>query len=411
MFNRLPATGARLFFAGLLTSAVALTISTRSVSAADDVQLLGVAEIPGTATDQSGLQDLLGDTPHNRLGGLSAIDYSGEKDQYFVLADRGPQDGAARYSCRWQTIELKVPHDGQGSPTARLVGTTLLKTADGKPYIGLAAAFNPNGPDGDRRLDPEAIRRGPAGTVFVSDEYGPKVIEFNADGRAIRSLPVPARFLIAHPAATKDEEISLNSSGRTSNGGFEGLAIGPDGKHLYALAQVPLLQDTKVSKKGKRKGHYCRLLEFDLGSDATREYVYPLDQPQNKLSEILAIDDRTFLVIERDGEAGSKAAYKRVMKIDLRDATDTSAIKSFAGDKLPKGVRPIAKSTFIDLLDPRFGIAGSNFPEKQEGLAWGPTLPDGRALLWVCVDNDFVATAPSRFLAFAVKRPTAVSAR
>jgi hypothetical protein len=411
MLHRLPATGARLLLAGLLTGAVALAIPPHPASAAEEVELLGVAELPGTSTDQSGLQDLLGDTPHNRLGGLSAIDYSGDKDLYFVLSDRGPQDGSARYACRWHTLELKVPHDGQGRPTARLVGTTLLTTAEGKPYVGLAAAFNPNGPDGDSRLDPEGIRRGPSGTVFVSDEYGPKVVEFSAKGRALRSLPVPARFLIEHPAATKDEEISLNSSGRTSNGGFEGLAIGPDGKHLYALTQVPLLQDTKVSKKGKRKGRYCRLLEFDLGSDSTREYVYPLDQPQNKLSEILAIGDRTFLVIERDGEAGPKAAYKRVMKIDLRDATDTSDIKSFAGDKLPKGVQPIAKSTFIDLLDRRFGIAGPNFPEKQEGLAWGPALPDGRGLLWVCVDNDFSATAPSRFFAFAVRRPTTVSAR
>ena len=39
----------------------------------------------------------------------------------------------------------------------------------------------------------------------------------------------------------------------------------------------------------------------------------------------------------------------------------------------------------------------------MEGLAWGPVLPDGRDLLWVCVDNDFKPKAPNLFYAFAVR--------
>lgn len=47
-------------------------------------------------------------------------------------------------------------------------------------------------------------------------------------------------------------------------------------------------------------------------------------------------------------------------------------------------------------------MAGPNCPEKFEGLAFGPTLPDGRRLLIVTVDNDFKPNAPSLILAFAV---------
>jgi hypothetical protein len=295
-------------------AAVACSIATSGLRADDSIQLLGVAELPGTSLDKSGLPNRLEDgTPHNQLGGLSALDYSGADDIFYVVADRGPKDGIVRFHCRWQAIELKLPHDERGQASARLVGTTLLSATDGKPLIGIASAFDPHGPDGNHRFDPEGLRRGPSGNVFLSDEYGPVVIEFDSSGHALRSLPVPARYLIKHPAATKEEEIARNKSGRIANAGMEGLAISPDGSRLYALQQLPLLQDTKLGKKGKRQGLNCRLLEIDLKSGATREFVYPLESTHTKLCEILAVDDSKFLVIERDGELGAKAAFTSIL--------------------------------------------------------------------------------------------------
>lgn len=390
---------------------LSLTVDLQCLSADDAVQFLGVAELPGTAIDQSGMQNRLEDgTPHNRLGGLSALDYSGANDLYYVLSDRGPKDGTVRYTCRWHTIELKPPHEVGGPASARVVATTLLSASDGKPYIGLASAFDPHGPDGNHRFDPEGLRRDPSGNVFLSDEYGPYVIEFDSSGHALRSLPVPARYQISHPAATKEAEIAGNTSGRISNAGFEGLAISTDGSRLYALEQLPLLQDCKPGKSGKPQGLNCRLLEIDLKSSATREYVYPLENHHTKLSEILAVDKNKFLVIERDGQTGDKAQFKRIMEIDLSQASDTSGIKKLPPKGLPKGVRPVKKSTFIDLLDPRFGLAGEKCPEKMEGLAWGPALPDGRSVLWISVDNDFKADSPNLFYAFAVRRSSALTA-
>jgi hypothetical protein len=396
-----------LFERSTLIGLVATSLSIVAIGelrADESIQFLGVAELPGTAPDQSGLDSRLEDgTPHNRLGGLSALDYSGADDRYYVLSDRGPKDGGARYTCRWHTIELKLPHSGQGTATARVVGTTLLTARDGKPYVGLASDF-------DHRFDPEGLRRGPSGNVFLSDEYGPVVIEFDSSGHALRSLPVPARYKISHPAATKDEEIAKNVSGRIANAGMEGLAISPDGNRLFALEQLPLLQDTKAGKSGKRQGLICRLLEIDLKTNATREFAYPLENHHNKLCEILAVDDGRFLVIERDGQTGENAGFKRIMAINIKHATDTSNIAAFPPKGLPKGVRPVKKSTFIDILDPRFGLAGPKCPEKMEGLAWGPALPDGRAVLWVCVDNDFKPNSPNLFYAFAVSRSALVTA-
>jgi hypothetical protein len=395
----------RLIMIGLATTTLIWTLASNVSSADDAIQLLGVAELPGTAIDRSGLNNTLEDgTPHNRVGGLSAIEYSGADDLYYVLSDRGPKDGTVRFACRWQMIELKVPQGSQGQGSAKLVSTTLLKAADGKPYIGLASAFDPHGPDGSHRFDPEGLRRGPSGNRFVSDEYGPYVVEFDSSGHAVRSLPVPSRYSIRHPSASKDEEIARNKSGRISNAGFEGLAISTDGSRLYAMTQLPLLQDSQPTKSGKRRGLNCRLLEIDLKTEATREFLYHLERQQNKLSEILAAPDGRFLVIERDGETAEHAVFKRIMAIDLKNATDTSAIESFPAKAIPAGVQPVKKTMFIDLLDPRFGLVGRQCPEKQEGLAWGPTLPDGRSLLWICVDNDFKPESPNLFYAFAVRR-------
>ena len=41
-------------------------------------------------------------------------------------------------------------------------------------------------------------------------------------------------------------------------------------------------------------------------------------------------------------------------------------------------------------------------PEKLEGLAWGPDLPDGRHLLYVFSDNDLNPDIPTYIFAFAI---------
>jgi hypothetical protein len=126
------------------------------------------------------------------------------------------------------------------------------------------------------------------------------------------------------------------------------------------------------------------------------------------VNEILAINDHEFLVIERDGNAGAAAAFKKIFKIDIaaatNAATDIRAVAALPTTGLPTGVVPVSKVLFLDLLDPAFGLVGASFPEKIEGLAFGPDLPDGRHLLIVTNDNDFIPAQPNRFLAFAIDR-------
>jgi len=73
---------------------------------------------------------------------------------------------------------------------------------------------------------------------------------------------------------------------------------------------------------------------------------------------------------------------------------------------LPVGIVPVTKTLFLDLLNPKFGLKGKDFPAKIEGLAFGPNLPDGRKLLIITTDNDFKPEEPSWIYAFAVKLQT-----
>jgi len=379
-----------------------------SQALAGSITLVGVGSIPGDATDLSGLTGKLasesGTVPHNQLGTFgSGIAYTGVGNIFIATNDRGFADGVTKpdYLDRFQVFEIALDARAQ-TLTPKLLETRLYKTESGQNFVGQSSAFDTADPSTSLRLDAEGIRVAPDGNIFVSDEYGPYIYEFNRQGRRIRTIPVPAKFSIAHPSASGATELSENSSGRQSNRGMEGLAISPGGNTLFGLMQSPLLQDGALDNNLKRIGVNIRLLKLDLKTRATQEFVYPLeDGVENGANEILAINDHEFLVIERDGLSGGAAKFKRIFRIDIQGATDVSKLSA-----LPRtgsaGFKPVSKTLFIDLLDPHYGLAGAAFPEKIEGLAFGPDLPDGRHVLYVTSDNDLSSTKPTWFYAFAI---------
>ncbi len=84
------------------------------------------------------------------------------------------------------------------------------------------------------------------------------------------------------------------------------------------------------------------------------------------------------------------------------EASDVSGIASLPATGLPDGVRPVTKHLVLDMLDPRYGLTGRTMPEKVEGLALGPVLPDGRRVLIIASDNDYILEEPSWVWAFSI---------
>ncbi len=389
----------------LLSAAVVLS---GAAPAFANIELLGVGSVPGTAVDQSGLTGLLEDgvTPRNLAGGFgSAIAYSGFANIYYATPDRGPADGATSYVDRLYTVRIDIKPDHKGYTVKPVIEKTRLLRANGKAlFTGSASAFDPTNSTASPRFDPEGVRADACGRrVFIADEYGPFVYQFSiASGKRTQILNVPNKFLADYPSATATDELGNNASGRQSNRGMEGLAISPDGSKLYGIMQSPLIQDAGLDTALKRVGTNVRILELDIATGAVREFLYPLADKNYGVSEIVAVNDHEFLVLERDGKPGTEARFKQIVKVDLAGATDIRAVKTLPQNEIPAGIVPVTKHTLIDLLDSAFGLAGANFPEKIEGLAFGPDLADGRHLLIVTSDNDFNATQDSKFFAFAI---------
>lgn len=390
----------RAFAPSLLICALAISSANAAVS------LLGVGSIPATATDLSGLTGTLeSGTAKNLLSVGSGLAYTGLGTRYIAIPDRGPNaiaynaavDDTTSFQARMHEVEVVVSGT---TVTPLVVKTTLFSNETGVPLTGLSSGFDATNSSASARFDPEGIRVSRDGqSVFVSDEYGPFVYQFDrATGRRLRVLPVPAKFKIAAPNPRGATEITANTSGRVANRGMEGLAITPDGSTLVGIMQNPLVQD------GGRNGLNVRMLIIDLASGNTREIIYPLADRSYGVNELVAINNSEFLAVERDGNAGVAAAAKRVYKINIAGATDVSAIATLPLIGLPVGTVAASKSLFLDLLSPSYGLAGASFPEKIEGLAIGPALPDGRLTLVVTNDNDFLAANPNNFYVFAVDR-------
>ncbi|HEX3695061.1 MAG TPA: esterase-like activity of phytase family protein [Polyangia bacterium] len=365
--------------------------------------LYGVGTVSAALTDGLAVSPLaLEDgVSNNAVGGTgSAIAYTGIGNRFLVAPDRGPNAGDDSYTERYYVMDLSL--DG-GKVTPTLKAGAVLDQGPGLPaFNGRNINFDATNSPASLRLDVEGLRASPSGTFFISDEYGPFVYEFSADGHRLRSLNVPAKFLIDHPAKEDDELPPTNTKGRQDNRGMEGLAISPDGRKLYGLMQSPLIQDGALSGKNKRVGTNIRMLEIDTINGETREFIYPLENASLGTNEILAINDHQFLVDERDGNGGTDAAFKKYFLIDITSATDISNIAALPTTGIPAGVTAVSKKLFLDLLDPAFGLAGASFPEKIEGLALGPDLPDGRHTLYVTSDNDFLPDQDAKIYVFTI---------
>jgi hypothetical protein len=433
-----------------------------AASAASAVDLIARGSITGSRADRSSATSgaLENGVAGNLLGGVgSGLAYAGF-NLFLAVPDRGPNavafnpasDDTASYINRFQTFFMLLERSAPGaalplSLTPFLLDTTLLHSSTPLSYgagtdVGLASGapalnrarhthyftgrsdnFDPATPStdpSDARFDPESIRVSRDGLhVFITDEYGPHVYEFDRlTGARVRSFALPASFAVPMQSAQGQVEIDGNTVGRVANKGMEGLAITPDGRTLIGAMQSALLQD------GNTSAQFTRLVAIDARTGATHQYAYPLTnigtakKPKYPtISEILAINDHEFLVDERDGKGlgdGSEAAFKNVFHIDLAGAADVSGLTGEAA-LAPAAVQ---KTLFLDLVAvlTAHGTAAADIPAKLEGMAFGPDVFVGCArlhTLWVANDNDFLATVtdshhpagidnPNQFFVFGI---------
>jgi len=243
----------------------------------------------------------------------------------------------------------------------------------------------------------------------------PSILQFKPDGTFMARLIPPENYFPRNPTTGEIDfrESADRTEGREDNRGFEGIALSPDGKTLYAILQSALTQD------GGKDAGATRLLVFDAFSGTPKsEYAVRFTDPASlpeggkKLktknfvfSDLLCLPDGRLLALERDnrGQDGSTkpkvAIFKSVCVLDLTSATDLLSLpdKPYSLRKTDPKFKPlnatqpieyVKKNLLFDFRDlglPSQGLAWDQIPEKWEGLA---LLNNNRLL--VMSDNDFL---------------------
>jgi hypothetical protein len=153
-------------------------------------------------------------------------------------------------------------------------------------------------------------------------------------------------------------------------------------------------------------GAVSRITQYDRGGRILRQVAYHIDAipaapAAGKLadigvSEILAVDERRLLVVERaavQGADGGYANHIRIYEMDISGATDISSIPSLrSGNYVPASKRLVLDLNQLNL--PRV--------DNIEGIAWGPRLANGSDSLVLVSDDNFNPAQVTQFLAFEV---------
>lgn len=227
--------------------------------------------------------------------------------------------------------------------------------------------------------------------IAVTVETEPLVERFDATGKKTGVVTLPPHF-------------ALQASG---NKGMESLALSPSERFLFTANENALTIDGLPSTK--TRGTTVRILKRELATATDVEFAYrtePLGAggPTGDMgvSDVAALDDDTLLVLER-GFQPDYGNTVRIYRVDLRSGAHVESIPAL-GDATPV----LTKTLLVDIGTLPPGNATHPGPEPNpildnyEALALGPTLADGRRLLFVTSDDNASAKQVPRVLVLAV---------
>lgn len=301
-----------------------------------------------------------------KIGGLSGIDYDPVTDTYIAQSDFGA-DGkpAAVYSFRF----------------------TGLYNSDGTPQI----EFEKTPIDLSQINNVESIRRDPNGDGFwvTTEETLPGIYHYHSDGSLTKLGTLP-------------NNIETNAQADKS---LKGSTFSPDGSYFVSMERNLTTDATG----------YTRITKFDKDGNAVAQYAYYTDKPSaigatsNGISEILALDNNTLLVMERGdntNQAGATTGASRnrvrIYKVSLIGAQNVLNITNLD----ETNTQTLGKTKVFDSQDPSI-ISQLDTNQTKidniEGMTLGSKMADGRQSLILVSDNNFNAGQyKTQFLSLAL---------
>ena len=327
------------------------------------------------------------------VGGLSGIDYDAQKNQYYLISDDPSQFSPARiYTAEIEIGNAKID-------TIKFTGVTFMLQQNGQPYpkYGTTKKLKPDG---------ESVRYNPKSQQLLWSSEGerlfkngdtmivqPTLTNIKLDGKFIDTIPLPQGF-----------KFNKTETGLRKNALFEGTTYADNFKTLYASLEEPMYDDGRQAAFEYDQA-LTRILKFDVKSKQNiAQYAYNLgslpvkpsvenDWNVNGISEILAINNHTLLVMERAWAKGhDDHTFIKLYQVDLNGAANEINNPSF----ITNPPKPLQKKLLFDFDSLNRHI--DNF----EGVTFGPKLPNGHNTLIFVVDNNFAKTQTQQVFLFEV---------
>lgn len=272
------------------------------------------------------------------------------------------------------------------SPTGETALRMRLDSAIVDTSMGNRLAAVPEG------YDFESIQRR-GNSLWLSDEYGPFMVEVDIPTLRIKREWYPGHGL---PEVLKK---------RRANRGMEAMAVTPSGK-LVGILQSPMYNPAGGNTNDTRDAEMVRIVRLDPATGAVSEFAYLVDLKDGnrrgrdcKISDMLALSETRFLVLEQGVENKGDKAYRiDIFEIDIAEATNITApgadglllggktLESIAktpGALAKAGIVPAAKRALLsDLLRTTNWLS-----QKPEGIA----VVDDTTLA-IGNDNDYGMT-------------------
>jgi len=286
-------------------------------------------------------QDLV-ELPGGAMQDLSGLAYAGDA-RYFVVDDG---------ECKLRTFSVSINLD-----------TGLIADVSLDSELTL-----------EDREDCEEVAVHPDGTIYVSDEIDPSVVQhLPSDGRQVVSLAVPA-FI---------------QSEQRSNFGFEALAIEADGARFWAANEGSYEADGPLSTQ--QTGMPLRLQQWDADGNPSGQWGYIAERiPAGTIAfhqlggigivDMEVTDDGRVLVLERTITSLFANDYELyIFEVERDAATEISGIAGLSDATW----KPVVKRLLFHRS------VSSNF----ESMTLGPELANGdRSLL---VMSEGLGSAPA----------------
>lgn len=211
-----------------------------------------------------------------------------------------------------------------------------------EPIFDLSGQPLPPDPEG---VDTEGLAALADGGFWVSEEYGPSILRVAPEGM-VRARWTPE-----------------GAGRRRLNRGFEGLAISPDERWLYALFQSGLEGDEPMRTR-------VWTLDAQDGSVAA-EHLYPFDPPESfaedeavdwadlKACDLLCVGPGRLLVLERVTRSA------RIYRVELGEGSPFSKTLVFSTEHHDgiapdlEGLCQLSERELLVVTDNDFGVEGA----------------------------------------------------